>query len=210
MAEAGMERCLVLGGDRDNPAGELNSSLQILETGLIQKRGVKTIRIGSYPEGHPKIPEAVLDKARADKLAIAERDGLDVTIVSQFVFEAEPIVGFAKKLRAEGTKAPFRVGVAGPADRALLMKYALICGIGNSLRVLKGRAGLALSTLTAKPGGRGPRRRRSPGGRSRPRHVRHPFLHLRQPGEVGPMGQKLRSLSRHSLLNASSRRSRVT
>ena len=98
LAEAGMERCLVLGGDRDTPAGSLNSSLQILETGLIQKRGVKTIRIGCYPEGHPKIPEAVLDKARADKLAIAERDGLDVTIVSQFLFEAEPIVGFAKKL----------------------------------------------------------------------------------------------------------------
>ena len=150
VAEAGMERCLVLGGDRDTPAGSLTSSGQILETGLIQKRGIKTIRIGSYPEGHPKISEAALDKARADKLAIAARDGLDVTIVSQFVFEADPIVGFAKKLRAEGTTAPFRVGVAGPADRGLLMKYALICGIGNSLRVLKGRAGLALNTLTGE------------------------------------------------------------
>jgi methylenetetrahydrofolate reductase (NADPH) len=30
------------------------------------------------------------------------------------------------------------------------MKYALICGIGNSLRVLKGRANLALSTLTGE------------------------------------------------------------
>jgi len=150
VAEAGMERCLVLGGDRDNPAGELNSSLQILESGLIQKRGVKTIRIGCYPEGHPKIPENVLDDARAAKLAIAERDGLDVTLVSQFVFEAEPIIAFAKKIRAQGVKAPFRVGVAGPADRGLLMKYALICGIGNSLRVLKGRAGLALNTLTGE------------------------------------------------------------
>jgi methylenetetrahydrofolate reductase (NADPH) len=150
VAEAGMERCLVLGGDRDTPAGGLNSSLQILETGLIQKRGIKTIRIGCYPEGHPKIPEAVLDKARADKLAIAKRDGLDVTLVSQFVFEAPPIVEFAKKLRKEGTTVPFRVGVAGPADRGLLMKYALICGIGNSLRVLKGRANLALNTLTGE------------------------------------------------------------
>jgi methylenetetrahydrofolate reductase (NADPH) len=150
VAEAGMERCLVLGGDRDTAAGELNSSLQILETGLIQKRGVKTIRVGAYPEGHPKIPEKALDEARAAKLALAARDGLDVTLVSQFVFESDPIVGFARKIRAEGVKAPFRVGVAGPADRALLMKYALICGIGNSLRVLKGRANLALSTLTGE------------------------------------------------------------
>ena len=58
-------------------------------------------------------------------------------------------MGFAKKMR-RGASKPFRVGVAGPADRGLLMKYALICGIGNSLRVLKGRAGLALNTLTGE------------------------------------------------------------
>ena len=150
VAEAGMDRCLVLGGDRDKPAGELNSSLQILETGLIQKHGVKTIRIGAYPEGHPKISEAVLDEARAAKLALAERDGLDVTIVSQFAFDAAPIVAFAKKLRAQGVKAPFRVGVAGPADRGLLIKYAMICGIGNSLRVLQKRSDLAKTALSGE------------------------------------------------------------
>ena len=47
-------------------------------------------------------------------------------------------------------KAPFRVGVAGPADRGLLIKYALICGVGNSLRVLKGRADLAMNTLSGE------------------------------------------------------------
>jgi methylenetetrahydrofolate reductase (NADPH) len=147
--EAGMDRCLVLGGDRDKPAGEYDSSLQLLETGLIQKR-VKTIRIGCYPEGHPKISEAVLDEARAAKLAIAERDGLEVTLVSQFVFEAAPIVAFAKRIRAQGVTAPFRVGVAGPADRGLLIKYALICGVGNSLRVLKGRSDLAMNALSGE------------------------------------------------------------
>lgn len=148
--EAGMDRCLVLGGDRDKPAGEYGSSLQLLETGLIQKRGVKTIRIGCYPEGHPKISESALDEARAAKLAAAEQDGLDVTLVSQFCFDAAPVIAFAKRIRAQGVKAPFRVGVAGPADRGLLLKYALICGVGNSIRVLKGRADLAMNTLSGE------------------------------------------------------------
>jgi methylenetetrahydrofolate reductase (NADPH) len=148
--EAGMERCLVLGGDRDKPAGALASSFQILETGLIQKHGVKTIRIGAYPEGHPKISEAQLDEARAQKLALAERDGLDVTIVSQFAFESAPIIAFAKRMRAQGVKAPFRVGVAGPANRGLLIKYALICGVGNSLKMLQKRADLAMNTLSGE------------------------------------------------------------
>jgi methylenetetrahydrofolate reductase (NADPH) len=148
--EAGMERCLVLGGDRDKPAGALNSSFQILETGLIQKHGVKTIRIGAYPEGHPKISNAVLDQARAEKLALAERDGLDVTIVSQFTFDSAPIIAFTKHMRSQGVKAPFRVGVAGPANRGLLIKYALICGVGNSLKMLQKRADLAMNTLSGE------------------------------------------------------------
>lgn len=45
-----------------------------------------------------------------------------------------PVVAFAQNLRWEGVAAPLRIGVAGPADRAKLIKYALRCGVGASLR----------------------------------------------------------------------------
>jgi methylenetetrahydrofolate reductase (NADPH) len=148
--EAGVKRALVLGGDRDNPAGDYLSSLQIIETGLLQQHGIKSINIGAYPEGHPKITNAQLDEARAAKLAAAEKAGLDVTIVSQFAFTAEPIIAFAQHMRAQGVKAPFRVGVAGPASRMLLIKYAMICGVGASLKFLQNKPELAKGVMSGE------------------------------------------------------------
>ena len=148
--EAGVDRCLSLGGDRDKPAGDLTSSLQVIETGVFQKHGVRQLFIGCYPEGHPKISDAVLDEQRALKLAAIEQAGLDATLVSQFCFEADAVVSLARRMRAQGTKAPFRVGVAGPADRALLIKYALICGVGNSIRVLKNRGEMTKNLLSGE------------------------------------------------------------
>ena len=66
-----MDRALILGGDRDAPAGEFDCSLQVIESGLLQKHGIDKIAIACYPEGHPRIPDDVLDKARADKIAAA-------------------------------------------------------------------------------------------------------------------------------------------
>ena len=150
VGEAGLDRALVLGGDRDKPAGEFESSLQLLETGLFQKHGVRRIRLACYPEGHPRIADEVLEKARAAKLEVAAKAGLDVWMVSQFCFDPKPIIGLARRMRAVGVTAPFRVGVAGPAERATLVKYALMCGVGASLRALKERQDLARSVLTGE------------------------------------------------------------
>ncbi|MBL1241033.1 MAG: methylenetetrahydrofolate reductase [OCS116 cluster bacterium] len=143
VAEAKIDTALILGGDRDDAVGDFDASLQLIETGLLQKVGIKKIYLGCYPEGHPRISTEILDKARAAKLVAAEKAGLEVELVSQFCFESQPIIEFARKLRAEGVKAPFRVGVAGPSSRATLVKYAIICGVGASLRALKERQDLA-------------------------------------------------------------------
>lgn len=141
-AEADVNRALVLAGDRKDPAGDLSSSLQILETGFLQKHGIRKIGLSWYPEGHARIPYETLATARAAKLERAATEHLDVTLVSQFCFESAPILATAKKLRAEGVKAPFRIGVAGPASRTALLKYAMICGVGASVRALKERPGI--------------------------------------------------------------------
>lgn len=141
--EAKVNTALILGGDRDDPIGDFDASLQLIETGLLQKAGIKKIYLGCYPEGHARISDDILDAARTAKLLTAEKAGLEVELVSQFCFESAPIIEFAKKLRKEGVKAPFRVGVAGPSSRATLVKYAIICGVGASLRALKERQNLA-------------------------------------------------------------------
>ena len=148
--EAGLDRLLALGGDRDKPEGGLHCSQQLIGSGLFQKHGVRKLFIACYPEGHPRVADAVLEEARQDKLRIAAEAGLDVTLISQFCFDAGPIVEMTRRMRAQGTQVPYRVGVAGPAERATLVKYALMCGVGASLRALKQRQDLARNVMSGE------------------------------------------------------------
>jgi methylenetetrahydrofolate reductase (NADPH) len=148
--EAGVNRALVLAGDRDDPAGEFDAALQLIDTGVFPENGIGRIYVSSYPEGHPRIANDVLEHARADKLAAAARQKLDVTLVTQFVFEPYLISEFARRLRQSGITAPLRVGVAGPAERGKLIKYALRCGVGASLRALRERSELARNVMAGE------------------------------------------------------------
>src|SRR5712672_1636114 len=69
------------------------------------------------------------------------RTGIDVNIVTQFCFESAPILRWIGELNARGIDLPVIVGLAGPATPATLTKFALRCGIGNSMRALRGQIG---------------------------------------------------------------------
>jgi methylenetetrahydrofolate reductase (NADPH) len=150
LAGAGVTRALVLGGDADRPAGPYRSSLEALESGLFQQHGMRHIGLACYPEAHRKIDALALDQALEAKLGLARRAGLETWLVSQFCFEAAPIVSFAKRLRARGIGAPLRVGLAGPADLGKLWRYGLYCGIGNSIRALGSRADAVANLLAQR------------------------------------------------------------
>ena len=136
LAGAGVDRILVIGGDRARPAGPYDSSLAVMQTGVFQKAGIVRMAIGGFPEGNPHIPDHVLNQALAGKADFARREGLQLSIVTQFCFKAEPIVAWLRSIRARGIDVPVRVGLAGPAGLITLARYAVRCGIGNSLRVL--------------------------------------------------------------------------
>jgi methylenetetrahydrofolate reductase (NADPH) len=147
--EAGVARALVIGGDLDRPVGPYPSSLELLRTGLFQQHGVRHIGLACYPEAHPRIGAERLEQALLAKLELTQKAGLDAWLVSQFCFEAAPILRLLERLRALGIEEPVRIGLAGPADRRTLWKYALHCGIGNSIRAL-GRRPDALASLLVR------------------------------------------------------------
>ena len=134
--EAGVTQALVVGGDVARPAGPFESSLQLLEAGRFRKHGIRRVGLAVHPEAHRAIAAEDLDAALTAKLAVLEEKLLEPWLVTQFCFEPAPIVRRVARLRAQGVTAPVRVGVAGPADRHTLWKYALHCGIGNSVRAL--------------------------------------------------------------------------
>lgn len=145
---AQITKALVLGGDRDDPAGPFDSSLQLIETGLLHRHGIRGISIGCYPEGHPRIAEDVLRQALRDKLQAAANDDLAVRLVTQICFDAPTILRFVEDLRADGIDTPLRVGVVGPTKITTLLKYAAACGVGPSLRSLTEHSGLHRKLLS--------------------------------------------------------------
>ncbi|HEY3656322.1 MAG TPA: hypothetical protein VGL34_15255 [Steroidobacteraceae bacterium] len=148
--EADVDRALILGGDRERPLGDLHSSLQILEAGLLPKHGIRKVALAVYPEAHLRISAGDIATARSAKLAAAIRSGLDVVFVSQFCFDSRPIVELAKQMSSQGITSPLRVGVAGPASRTSLIKYAMLCGVGASVRALKERQETARNLLAGE------------------------------------------------------------
>jgi len=74
-----------------------------------------------------------------------------VSLVTQFGFDAAPILRWIAALRAQDIACPVRVGVAGPATVATLAKFAVRCGIGASLRTLA-RGHTAFARILAEAG----------------------------------------------------------
>jgi methylenetetrahydrofolate reductase (NADPH) len=140
--ESGVRQLLVIAGDLDPPAGTLRSALDVIDSGLLQRHGIREVGIAGYPEGHPRIPGDELDRALADKIAAAETTGLRLQIVTQFCFDADAIVGWMLRLRDFGFDAPVRIGLAGPTSLPTLMRYAGRCGVSASMHGLARHAGL--------------------------------------------------------------------
>ncbi len=135
--EAGVDSALVIAGDTDRPSGAFDSSLASLETGLFERHGIVRIGVAGYPEGHPRIADSALEEALAAKKNLARRSGIDLGVVTQFCFEAESILSWAARMKGHGL--PMRVGLAGPASLPRLLRFAALCGVGNSVRALRAR-----------------------------------------------------------------------
>lgn len=143
--EAGVERALLLAGGLSTPAGPFASSMDLLGTGLFDAAGFREIAFAGHPEGNRDIdPDggtAHLDAALAWKQAFVARSDLKAALVTQFAFDPAPVLAWAGRIAAAGIDLPVRVGLAGPAKPATLLRYGLNCGVGASLRVLSRRAG---------------------------------------------------------------------
>ena len=143
-ADLGVTSALMLAGGRAEPAGEFDASMQLLETGIMDKHGFTRLHVAGHPEGNRDIDVAGGDagvmEALRWKQGFSERSDAQFAIATQFLFEADPAVAWAKRLKSEGISLPIHLGVAGPAKLQTLVKFAMACGVGASVSVLQKRA----------------------------------------------------------------------
>ncbi|MEM7239460.1 MAG: methylenetetrahydrofolate reductase [Pseudomonadota bacterium] len=142
--EAGIAEALLLAGGVTTPYGDFHSSMQLLEDGAFDRAGFRRLHVAGHPEGNRDIDADGSDKnvleALRWKQAFTERTDAEMAIATQFCFEAQPVIEWADRLRTEGIHLPIHIGVAGPAKLQTLIKFAIACGVGPSLRVLQRRA----------------------------------------------------------------------
>ena len=142
--EAGVNQALMLAGGVAEPHGDFSDSMQLLETGLFDKAGFKRLHIAGHPEGNkdidPKGGTANVDAALQWKQDFSKRTDAEMAIATQFAFDAKPIIAWADAVKAAGVDIPIHIGIAGPAKLQTLIKFAIACGVGPSLKVLQKRA----------------------------------------------------------------------
>jgi methylenetetrahydrofolate reductase (NADPH) len=139
--EADVTRILLIAGDIAAAKGPFKSSLDVCASGLIEARGIARLSIAGHPEGHPFLEAAAVFRGLQAWRDWGRQTKTGVDVVTQFCFESAPILEWIRELNARGIDLPVIVGLAGPATPATLTKFALRCGIGNSMRSLRSQIG---------------------------------------------------------------------
>lgn len=150
-AQGTSENVFSVGGDPSTPEGPYADSLEVIQTGLLQKYGVKHVSIAGYPEGHPDIKTDELWRILEGKHATLKEQGLPGTILTQFGFDVDPVFSWIDEVRAKGIDLPIRIGVPGPAGIKRLVTFAARFGVASSAGIAK-KYGFSLTNLMGTAG----------------------------------------------------------
>jgi methylenetetrahydrofolate reductase (NADH) len=142
-----VDEALVIAGDIGVENGPFDSSLEVLETGLFGQHGFKEVGVAGHPEGSKAIGEQRVAEALAGKARFAETADFRVRFVTQFGFDPGRVTDWEEATSAQGIALPIHVGMAGPASLRQLAKFALMCGVGASARMLMTRTGATANLL---------------------------------------------------------------
>ena len=169
---AKVARVLLIAGDSLESIGPFSATLDALRTGVLAAHGIRRIFVAGHPEGHPQLADDDLRRAERDKLGFAAANGMELTFLTQFFFDAAPFLAWARMLRSQDVHARLVAGLAGPARLTTLFKYAVRCGVGPSIRALGARPAMFSKLTTERD----------------PEPIVHSIVRARSAGEVGEVG----------------------
>jgi methylenetetrahydrofolate reductase (NADPH) len=137
VGEAGVRKALILGGDEPEAAGPYADGAALLKEDFLTGCGLREIGLPGYPEGHPRIPGALLERAFAEKLMLTAAHGMGAYVVTQFSFAPARVVDYCARMARNAPGIPIYVGLAGPTNPVALLRFAQRCGVSASLRALR-------------------------------------------------------------------------
>ncbi|MGD8339682.1 MAG: methylenetetrahydrofolate reductase [Gammaproteobacteria bacterium] len=146
----GVDQALCIAGDIAVDDNAFDSSLEVLQTGLFGECKFAEVGVAAHPEGSAAIGEARVAEALAGKAEFAKTAPFKLRFVSQFGFDARPFFDWERETSAQGIDLPIHVGLAGPASLKQLARFAVVCGVGASARMLKSRTSATANLLKSK------------------------------------------------------------
>ena len=146
--QAGVKCCLAIGGVPSfTPNAVLQSTAEMIRHPAFKSAAFETVFIAGHPEGIAGVEEAQLRNALQDKISELREQRRSIEIVTQFAFDGAAMARWANDLRRIGVIEPIRFGLAGVTSLPKLVKFAVLCGVGASLSVLKRQAGSVLKVM---------------------------------------------------------------
>jgi len=129
LADAGIDRAFVIGGDAEEP-GEFLDALSLLRAMADLGNGPAEIGIGCYPQGHALISDDALLIALRDKAPYASY------MTTQLCFDPPAIAAFIAARRADGITLPVKLGIPGVAEVTKLLSISARIGVKDTGRFL--------------------------------------------------------------------------
>jgi methylenetetrahydrofolate reductase (NADPH) len=148
LTACGVDDVFVPAGDADPPAGRFDSALSLINQLAEMGRPFARVGVTGYPESHPRIGDDITIQAMWDKRHHASY------LVSNLCFDPATLRTWIARVRARGVALPLFFGIAGPVDRARLLRMAAKAGVAESARFLTGHTDWLLRLGT--PGGYNP------------------------------------------------------
>jgi methylenetetrahydrofolate reductase (NADPH) len=136
LEQAGITDIFVPGGDREEPAGEYESALDMLEVLADTEYSFEEVGITGYPEGHDFIDDETLAESMAQKAPYA------TYIVTQLCYDPDTVLEWVEDIRARGIELPVEVGIPGVMNYQRLMQISQKVGVGDSIKFLRKTTGI--------------------------------------------------------------------
>lgn len=144
----GITSALILGGDvSQRETRSFTSTMDVLETGLLEKYGFKKILFGGHPEGNKLNPNHNDLAVLVEKLEYATDRNFETGIVTQASYNSSAVIEWVqdinaaidenKVLSAAHTRPSIEIGIIGPASLSQKFDFARLCKIDTPLDILR-------------------------------------------------------------------------
>jgi methylenetetrahydrofolate reductase (NADPH) len=137
---AGVRRAFVVAGDAEAP-GPFPGGLSLLRALAEAGHPFADVGVPGYPDGHPAIAAADLQRALLEKQPFASY------VITQLSFDPASIVAWIRGARAAGLRLPVVLGVPGPADLVRVARIASRIGVADSARYVRKNRGVIGAVL---------------------------------------------------------------